>query len=89
MRAHETREDEPLDDRRYLQLNGRQQAELIEQYCGGIETRIRSAGSYDDAKRIVDQACGAFERECPSDLIRRSLAERVKEMAREYWEEVK
>ena len=79
-------EDEVLDDRRYMQMNSQQQLRLIEQYCGGIGEKIRTAASKEEARRLADEACGAFERECPSDLVRRSLVHRVRQMVDEHWD---
>ncbi len=78
-------DEEPLDDARYMRMSSQQQMELIQRYCGGIEEKIKGAPSGDAARTLADEACGAFEKECPSDLIRRTLLRRVREMVEEHW----
>ena len=79
------RDDEPLDDRRYHLLSSGQQAALIDRYCRGIEEQIRNAGSFSEAMVRAEEACGAFEKECPSDIIRRMLLQRVRAMVNDHW----
>lgn len=43
--------------------------ELIEKYFVGIEERIRSANTQEEAKLLADNACQGFERECQSEII--------------------
>jgi hypothetical protein len=77
--------EELLNDDRFLLLNQSQQLELITKHCSGIERRIRETQSREEAETIAEDACGKFETECPSDLIRRGLVMRVREMVERRW----
>ena len=77
--------EELLNDDRFLQLNHSQQMELIAKHCATIEMRIRGAQSRKEAETIAEEACGEFETECPSDMIRRGLVLRVREMVDQRW----
>jgi hypothetical protein len=77
--------EELLNDDRYLRLNQSQQMDLIAKHCAGIEKRIREAQSRKEAETIADDACGRFETECPSDMVRRGLVLRVREMVEQRW----
>ena len=72
-------------DERFLKLNQSQQSELIAKHCAGIEKRIQGAQSRKEAETIAEDACGKFETECPSDMIRRGLVLRVREMVEQRW----
>jgi hypothetical protein len=77
--------EELLNENRFLQLNQGQQLELIAKHCAGIEERIRKAQSRKESETIAEEACGKFETECPSDIIRRGLVQRVREMVEQRW----
>jgi len=77
--------EELLSEDRFLQLNESQQLELIAKHCVGTEKRIREAQSRKEAETIAEEACGKFETECPSDIIRRGLVLRVREMVELRW----
>jgi hypothetical protein len=77
--------EELLNDDRFMQLNQSQQSELIAEHCAGIERHIGNAHSRKEAETIAEQACGRFETECPSDMIRRGLVLRVHEMVDQRW----
>ena len=77
--------EELLSEDRFVQLNQNQQLELIAKHCVGIEERIRAAQSRKEAEIIGIEACGRFETECPSDILRRSLILRVREMVEQRW----
>ncbi len=77
--------EELLNDDRFLQLNQHQQLDLIAKHCAGIEKRIQESQSRNEAATIAEKACGAFETECPSDMIRRGLVLRVREMVEQRW----
>ena len=72
-------------DERFLKLNQSQQSELIAKHCAGIERRNREAQSRKEAETIADDACGKFETECPSDMVRRGLVLRIREMVEQRW----
>jgi hypothetical protein len=77
--------EELLDDDEFLQLKQSQQSELIAKHCAGIEGRIREAQSRKEAETIAEEACGKFETECPSDILRRGLVLRVRGMVEQRW----
>jgi len=77
--------EELLNEDRFLRLNGSDQMALIAKHCAGIEKRIREAQSRKGAEAIAEEACGKFETECPSDMIRRGLVLRVREMVERRW----
>jgi predicted oxidoreductase len=77
--------EELLNEDRFLQLNQSQQLELIAKHCAGIEKRIHEAQSRKVSETIAEEACGKFETECPSDIIRRGLIQRVREMVEQRW----
>jgi len=77
--------EELLNDDRFLRLNHSQQMDLIAKYCAGIEKRIGEAQSRKRAETIADDACGKLESECPSDMVRRGLVLRVREMVEHRW----
>ncbi len=61
--------------------------ELIEKYFVGIEERIRSANTQEEAKLVVDNACQGFERECQSEFIPLFFKRYVNELFEKYWSE--
>ena len=77
--------EELLNDDRFLKLNRSQQMELIAKHCVGIQERIQEAQSRREAETIAEEACGRFVTECPSDMIRRLLVLRVREMVEQRW----
>lgn len=77
--------EELLNEGRFLQLNQSQQLELIARHCAGIEKRIRDAQSREVAETIAEESCGKFETDCPSDMIRRGLVLRVRDMVEQRW----
>ena len=77
--------EELLSEDRFLELNQSQQSELIAKHCAGIEKQIRDAQSRKEAETIAEEACGKFKTECPSDMIRRGLVLRVREMVDQRW----
>ncbi len=77
--------EELLADEGYRQLNGNQQYELIAMHCRGIEERIRTAPSRQEAVLIADTACTEIGRTCHSVLIRSALAAKVEDMISRYW----
>jgi flavoprotein len=77
--------EELLNEDRFLQLDQRQQSELIAKHCSGIEKGIRESQSRKEAAMIAAEACGKFETDCPSDMIRRGLVLRVREMVEQRW----
>ena len=77
--------EELFSEDRFVQLNQNQQLDLIAKHCEGIEVRIREAQSRKEAETIAEEACGKFETECPSDILRRGLNLRVREMVEQRW----
>ena len=77
--------EELLNENRFIQLHPNQQLELITKHCAGIGDRIREAQSRKEAEAIAEEACGKFETECPSDILRRGLVLRVREMVEQRW----
>ncbi|MEX1138257.1 MAG: hypothetical protein WEB33_06020 [Bacteroidota bacterium] len=77
--------EELLDDSAYRRLAPSGQQSLIAEYCGGIEQRILSAPTADDARVISDDACRLFREECASELIRRALTDHVTGLYEKYW----
>ena len=77
--------EELLNEDRFLQLNQSQQSELIAKHCSGIEKGIWESQSRKEAEMIAVEACGKFETECPSDMVRRGLLLRVREMVEQRW----
>jgi hypothetical protein len=73
------------DENRFIRLDQSQQSELIAKHCAGIEQRIQNTHSRKEAETIADEACGKFETECPSDILRRGLLLRVREMVEHRW----
>jgi len=69
--------DGPLSDHR--------QEDLIREYCQGIDERIRSAASKEEADRIVQDACRAFDQACESDLVRGFLKQHVNDLFIRQW----
>lgn len=69
--------DRPLSDRR--------QEELIKKYCQGIDERIRTAASKEEAERIVQDTCGGFDDACASDLVRAFLKQYVNDLFTKQW----
>ncbi len=69
--------DRPLSDRR--------QEQLIREYCRGIDERIRSAASKEEAERIVQDACRGFDDACASELVRAFLKRYVNDLFTKQW----
>jgi len=69
--------DELLDESLFRSIPPSRQEELISRHCRGVLETIRGAAGYDEAKRIVEEACAGFERECASPLVRRALVDYV------------
>ena len=70
--------DELLDESLFRSISPGRQEELISHYCRGVLETIRGTADREEAKRIVEEACAGFERECASPLISRALAEHVR-----------
>ena len=77
--------EELLNEGRFQRLNRARQSELIAEHCAGVEQRIRGAHSRAEAETIGSDACRQFENECPSDLVRRGLVHRVRQMVQQHW----
>ena len=69
--------DGPIRDHR--------QEKLIREYCRGIDERIRTAPSKEEAERIVQDACRAFDQACESDLVRDYLKQYVNDLFVRQW----
>ena len=69
--------DELLDESLFQSIPPSRQEELIARHCRGVLETIKDTADQEEAKRIVDEACAGFERECVSPLVRRALVEYV------------
>jgi hypothetical protein len=81
--------EELLTDKRYQQLHGNKQSELIANHCVDIEDRIRSAPSRLEAVRLKELECAKFKQDCQSTLVRTALARYVEELISCYWDKKK
>jgi hypothetical protein len=79
------RNEELINEQQFLQLNQIRQSELITQHCSGIEERIRNARSKEEAEQIASKACGKFEDECKSNIVRMALAQYIQVKVTQYW----
>lgn len=76
--------DELLDEPLFRSIPPSRQEELISRYCRGVLETIKGAADREEAKRIVEEACAGFERECASPLIRRALVDHVRRFYAEH-----
>jgi hypothetical protein len=65
--------------------DGRRQEELVREFCGGINQRIRSARTREEAERIVQETCSRFDQSCESDVIRSFLKKHVIALCDDTW----
>jgi hypothetical protein len=79
------RNEELVSEQQFLQLNQIRQSELIAKHCFGIEERIRSAQSKEEAEQIASKACSKFESECTSSIVRTALAKYIQSKVMQYW----
>jgi len=66
-------------------LTHRRQADLIRQYCKGLDERIRAAKSKEQAERLVNETCQHFERTCESKVVRSFLKRYVHNLFVKSW----
>jgi len=76
---------ELLDEFTFERLDGTNQRDLIAGHCAGVERKIASALSAEEAEFVVRNACETFRRECPSRIIRTALERHVREVFERYW----
>ena len=79
-------EEELFNEQQFLQRNQIQQSELITKYCAGVEERIRSAVSKEDAELIANAACDKFKSECTSEIVRKALTKYMQLKISQYWD---
>ncbi len=78
--------EELLSDGGFSRLSSKQQFDIIAKHCVGIEKRIRSASSRSEAERISADECLRFQHECPSEMLRKALTQKVKELIIKHWQ---
>jgi hypothetical protein len=76
--------NEELTDMKVTALGALAQKELIKKYFGGIEKRVRAAGSCEKAADIVAEACQGFEADCVSEILRLFLRRYAANLFEEY-----
>jgi hypothetical protein len=69
--------DQPMTDHR--------QEDLIWQHCRGIDERIRSAQSKDEAQRLVEESCRHFEQSCESKVVSTFLKKYLHDLYEKEW----
>lgn len=77
--------EELLNERRPDFLHEAHQKEIIARYCDGLETRLKGAGSREEATSIVDASCRGFERSCPSSIVRTFLVSYAQGLLDRHW----
>ena len=67
------------------QANDHRQEDLLRQHCAGIDELIRSAGTKEEAERIVSETCSRFDYSCESDVLRSLLRKHVHTLFEGAW----
>jgi hypothetical protein len=76
---------ESLTDRQFQDLGQNQQVEMLAHHCAGIEEKIRSAQSREEAERAADVSCGRLQEACLSSLVQGALVRHTREIIDQYW----
>jgi hypothetical protein len=76
---------ESLTDQEFQDLGQGRQVEILAEHCAGIEEKIRSARSREDAETIAETTCGKLQEACLSNLVQRALVRRTREIIDQYW----
>lgn len=64
------------------------QAELVTAACRSLEHDLREAGTPAAARAAVAAACGSFDAECGSSLLRAFLRRHAEALMRRYWKTI-
>ncbi len=78
-------DDDVFEWKRNVPENIGRQFALLDSYCTGIEKAIRTASSRSEAEIVVASACGRFERECASGILRGAVTKHIRGLLSLYW----
>lgn len=78
-------QDEIIGEGEFNALSALQQTELIGSYCAPVMEQLSRVTGREEAVRIMDASCAAFDTRCHSSLLRQAVRFRITALLDERW----